>query len=155
MDSTQLAEYFIDWYRDGKKKKMLFQQSKELLCQELKWNLELLNEIEYLQKQNTRITDEQIITLIKAFEFEVYIFIQSMGVPLNQIFIGDFIRSTSTTGYNNYFENIRTNSELIQKIYMRLKVNRIRLTLKSERNERSSNYLKYLLIEGIKTLKPE
>lgn len=145
---TQLVEYFIESYKDSKKQKDLIEQIKELLVQELRWNLELLNEIKSLKNIKNQ---ELVLTLIDKFELDVFNLLRESGIPLSRIVEGIYIPNMQVT-YQHQLGLLGTKTRLIYRVYHRLKVNKLRIEVQNERGERSLKYLFELLRESIRIL---
>jgi hypothetical protein len=145
---TQLIEYFIESYKDSKKQKDLIEQIKELLVQELRWNLELLNEIKSLQKTENQ---ELVFKLIDKIEIDVFNLLRESGIPLGRIVEGTYTPNMQAT-YQYRLSLLGTKTRLIYRVYHRLKVNKLRVEIQNERGERSLKYLFELLRESIRIL---
>jgi hypothetical protein len=145
---TQLITYFIDSYKDSKKRSDLIDQIKELLLQELKWNLDLLDEISSLSKNGKQ---DVAIKLIEKFEVDVLNVLKQTGIPLSKIVPGLY-QPHPTSKYQHLLKGYTTKSKLIYRTYHRLKVNILRIEIQNERGERSRNYLYQLLKESIRVI---
>jgi hypothetical protein len=151
LDLSKAVDYLLDWYKEKNAREELFINLKERLYWELSWNLEILDELNLVGNGE----DENILqlkkSLISKLNFNQFDIISSAGIPMNSIVQGN-LEPNNFSKYKDKLSSNRTNSQLVQKTYHRLRIHQLRHEHNIVRNKSSSNYLIYLCIEAKKVL---
>jgi hypothetical protein len=151
LDLSKSVEYLLDWYKEKNAREELNLNIKERLYWELTWNLEILNELDHVGKKEKENILELKKTLLSKLNFNQFNIISSAGIPMNSIVQGN-LEPNNFSKYKNKLSKIRTNSQLVQKTYHRLRIHQLRHEHNIVRNQSSTNYLIYLCIEAKKVL---
>ena len=141
LGSTLLKEA----YANHKNRKQAQEFLSELLLEEVRWNLELVQEASKLDDL------EKIVELMSHFKFNVFDSISNAGIPFAKIFPNDWNNDTPEK-YSNYTKNVHTEAQLILRTYHRLRIHNLRLEVNIETMSNSENYLEYLLRKSKKIL---
>lgn len=151
LDLSKSVEYLLDWYKEKNAREELNLNLKERLYWELTWNLEILNESDHVGRKEKENILELKKTLISKLNFNQFNIISSAGIPMNSIVQGN-LEQNNFSKYKNNLSKIRTNSQLVQKTYHRLRIHQLRHEHNIVRNKSSTNYLIYLCLEAKKVL---
>ena len=132
-------------YANHKNKKQAQELLSELLLEEVRWNLELVQMATNLEEM------EKVVELMSHLKFSVFDSISSAGIPLAKIFPNDWNNDTPEK-FSNYTKNVKTEAQLILRTYHRLRIHYLRLEVKIETVSNSENYLEYLLLKSKRVL---
>ena len=112
-------EFYIKDKSSIKSKSEIF---RELLIQEVSFNLEVLS---LLGKKKKKLTEDQINQLLASMDFEKFESFSKTGVPFKSIIEGKWDKK-SFGKYSKLVENIDTKAELVKRSYHRLKLFRLK-----------------------------
>ena len=132
-------------YANHKNRKQAQEFLSELLLEEVRWNLELVQMATNLEEM------EKVVELMSHLKFSVFDSISSAGIPLAKIFPNDWNNDTPEK-FSNYTKNVNTEAQLILRTYHRLRIHNLRLEVNIETMSNSENYLEYLLLKSKRVL---
>jgi len=122
---------------------------RELLIQEVSYNLEILN---LLSQKKQRLTENQKSQLLAAMDFEKFESFSQTGIPFKSIIEGKWDKK-SFRKYSKLVENIDTKAQLVTRSYHRLKLFRLKEQLDIKSSQLTLNYVTFLFLETKKALK--
>lgn len=138
-----------EWLADEKKKRQVMAQIREMLLRELALNCSLVSEADRLR----RASNPGHAKLVKSTHLQGLEMITSSGVPLSEVFDTDWsVREAhagpiKTGSYSHRLKDIKTLSELVERCYHRLYIERIRAEQEIEKKNSTLPYLVALLVE--------
>ena len=151
-DPTHLASLVKDWVKDVKTESRLRQLLKEMLLVELQWNKAVLDE--YIKTKKNLNGTELADKIAEQLSFRNMEKILEVGFPLSVLFEGDYKpKPYKKRTYSNYTKDIKTDVELINRTYHRLRFFQLRSQLQINTKQNSSNYLEFLCYQAILALK--
>lgn len=139
------SQLLKELYADHKNKKKAQEVLSELLLEEIRWNLELV------QMTNDIEENEKVLELMSHLRFHVFDSISNAGIPFAKIFPSDWNNNTPEK-FANYTKNVNTEAQLILRTYHRLRIHNLRLEVKIDTKSNSGNYLEYLLLTSKRIL---
>ena len=122
---------------------------RELLIQEVSYNLEILN---LLSQKKQSLTENQKSQLLAAMDFEKFESFSQTGIPFKSIIEGKWDKK-SFRKYSKLVENIDTKAQLVTRSYHRLKLFRLKEQLDIKSSQLTLNYVTFLFVETKKALK--
>lgn len=151
-DPTSLASLVKDWVHDVKTENRLKLLLKEMLLVELQWNKAVLSE--YIKTKKDLNETELANKIAEQISFRNMEKILEAGFPLSVMLGGDYKpKSYGKRTYSNYTKDIKTDVELINRTYHRLRFFQLRSQLKIDTKQNSSNYLEFLCYQSVQALK--
>ena len=122
---------------------------RELLYQEVCFNLEVLN---LIKQKKDKLTNTQLKQLLDALDFEKFESFSLTGIPFRSIIDGKWNKKKFKK-YSKLVENLEYNSELVTRSYHRLKLFKLKEQLGIKSSQLTLNYVIFLFLETKKALK--
>ena len=116
---------------------------KELLSQEVSFNLEILD---LIRQKKHKLTDEQLRQLLASLNFEKFESVSQTGIPFKSIIEGEWDKKKHRK-YSHLVLKIETKAELVTRAYHRLKLFVLKEQLEIQSSQLTLNYVTFLFRE--------
>jgi hypothetical protein len=109
-------------YNDFDKARKLEDLIREMLLREISSNLDLLREVQSLSnRKKDRLDEQERIKLLQYLKFDFFEFSKMSGIPLSEV-IKDNFNIDSMLKYKSRLKNIKSNAELVEKTYSKMRM---------------------------------
>ena len=140
------AESYLKDSSSIKSKSEIF---RELLYQEVCFNLEVLD---LIKQKKDELTDDQLGQLLQSLDFEKFESFSQTGIPFKLIIDGKW-NKTNFKKFDKRVKNLKYKSELVTRSYHRLKLFKLKEQLGIQSSQLTLNYVIFLFLETKKALK--
>ena len=122
LDPVKIFHELFAIYTDADKTSKLKTLIREMLLREVSSNLDLLREVKNLSnRKNDQLDKGERIKLLQYLKFDFFELSKMSGIPLSCIVEGDFNVALDSK-YKSRLKNLKSNAELIEKAYSRMRM---------------------------------
>jgi hypothetical protein len=149
--TIELARLFIDSYQNKADIEAGVDRLRESIHRELRLNAELAAEAEKARGNDFDLAN----SLLASMQTHSFDALSVAGLPLAKNFPSSWSASDDPPpAYANHFENIHQVSELVERAYHRIRIQRIRIDVGQAKDPKSSQYLRILLGNAAQATRP-